>query len=42
METILGFFGVMGVQFLLVIFYIVLLLLAKQLFVTLFMRKPVK
>lgn len=42
MESLLGFFGVMGAQFLLVLFYIGILLLLKQLVVSIFMRKPVK
>jgi len=42
MESLLGFFGVMGAQFLLVLLYIGILLLLKQLVVSIFMRKPVK
>jgi hypothetical protein len=42
MESLLGFFGVMGMQFLLVVFYVGILLLAKHLVVSLFMRKPAK
>ncbi len=42
MESLLGFFGVLGVQTFLVVLYIAILLLVKHLVVSLFMRKPVK
>lgn len=42
MNELLGFFSVLGLQFLLVIFYIAILLLLKHLIVSLFMRKPAK
>ena len=42
MESLLGLFGVMGLQFLLVALYIGILLLVKYLIVSLFMRKPAK
>lgn len=42
MDTFLNFFGVMGMQMLLVAFYIAVLLLVKHLIVSLFMRKPAK
>lgn len=42
MESLLDFFGVMGVQFLLVLCYIGILLLLKHLVVSIFMRKPAK
>jgi len=42
METLLNFFGVMGMQALLVMVYIAVLLLVKHLIVAIFMRKPAK
>jgi len=42
MEELIGFIGVMGFQFILVLFYIVVVLLIKHLIVSLFMRKPAK
>jgi len=40
MESLLGFFGVLGLQTFLVVLYIVILLLVKHLVVSLLMRKP--
>ena len=42
MESLIDLFSVMGLQLLLVALYIGILLLVKQLIVSLFMRKPVK
>ena len=42
MEELIGFIGVMGFQFIQVLFYIVVVLLIKHLIVSLFMRKPAK